>query len=76
MLTVISRAGADYGETEVPSDIKFRRVKQKLESGSAVLIFDDETRCLTLKCDRADVWETETTNIFLADDPILKNLSS
>ena len=57
----ISRAGADYGETEVPSDIKFRRVKQKLGAGSAVLIFDDET---------------ETTNIFLADDPILKNLSS
>jgi uncharacterized protein YheU (UPF0270 family) len=61
MLTVISRAGADYGETEVPSETKFRQVKQKPGAGSAVLIFDGET---------------ETTSIFLADDPILKNLSS
>ncbi len=57
----ISRAGTDYGETAVPSETKFRQVKQKLGAGSAVLIFDDET---------------ETTNIFLAHDPILKNLSS
>jgi len=34
-------------------------VKQKLETGLAVLIFDDET---------------ETTNIFLADDPVFKKL--
>jgi uncharacterized protein YheU (UPF0270 family) len=35
----------------------FRQVKSKLQNGSAVLVFDDET---------------ETTNIFLADDPVLK----
>jgi uncharacterized protein YheU (UPF0270 family) len=34
-------------------------VKSKLKDGSAVLVFDDET---------------ETTNIFLADDPVLKQI--
>jgi len=55
----ISRDGTDYGETEVPMETKFRYVKDKLETGSAVLVFDDET---------------ETTNIFLANDPVLKKL--
>ena len=57
----ISRDGTDYGETEVPLETKFRQVKFKLATGSAVLFFDDET---------------ETTNIFLANDPVLKNGSS
>ena len=56
----ISRAGTDYGEVEASQETKFRQVKQKLDNGLAVLIFDDET---------------ETTNIFLANDPVLKNLS-
>lgn len=53
----ISRDGTDYGEIEVPVETIFRRVKCKLENGLAVLIYDDET---------------ETTNIFWADDPLLK----
>ena len=56
----ISRAGTDYGEVEASQETKFRQVKYKLENGLAVLIFDDET---------------ETTNIFLANDPVLKTLS-
>ncbi|HEY5498362.1 MAG TPA: YheU family protein [Syntrophales bacterium] len=55
----ISRNGTDYGEVEASQETKFRQVKQKLETGSAVLIFDDET---------------ETTNIFLTNDPVLKTL--
>jgi uncharacterized protein YheU (UPF0270 family) len=55
----ISRDGTDYGETEVPTETKFRCVKCKLETGEAVLIFDDENA---------------TTNIFLANDPVLKKL--
>ncbi len=55
----ISREGTDYGEIEVSPEIKFRQVKFKLENGSAVLLYDDET---------------ETTNIFLADDPILRKV--
>ena len=55
----ISRDGTDYGEMEVSPETNFRQVKDKLETGLAVLIFDDET---------------ETTNIFLANDPVLKKL--
>jgi uncharacterized protein YheU (UPF0270 family) len=55
----ISRNGTDYGEIETSRETKFRQVKYKLETGSAVLIFDDKT---------------ETTNIFLANDPVLKKL--
>lgn len=55
----ISRNGTDYGEIEVSQKSKFGQVKHKLETGLAVLIFDDET---------------ETTNILLSNDPILKKL--
>jgi uncharacterized protein YheU (UPF0270 family) len=55
----ISRDGTDYGEMEISPETSFRQVKNKLETGSAILIFDDET---------------ETTNIFLANDPVLKTL--
>lgn len=55
----ISREGTDYGGQEVPMETKFRYVKDKLATGSAVLIFDEET---------------ETTNIFLANDPVLRKL--
>jgi len=57
----ISRNGTDYGEIEASTEAKFRQVKQKLENGLAVLIFDDET---------------ETTNIFLANDSVLKELNA
>ena len=55
----ISRDGTDYGEIEVSMETKFRQAKCKLESGLAILVFDDEA---------------EITNIFLTDDPILKKL--
>ena len=55
----ISRAGTDYGDVEASQDTKFKQVKSRLATGEAVLIFDDET---------------ETTNIFLADDPVFKKL--
>jgi len=57
----ISRAGTDYGAIEASMETKFRQIKYKLENGLAVLVFDDET---------------ETTNIFLADDPVLKKLDT
>jgi len=46
---------------EISWETIFRHVKDKLKNGSAVLIFDDET---------------ETTNIFLANDPVLKKLDA
>jgi hypothetical protein len=57
----ISRNGTDYGAMESSLETNIRQVKSKLKDGSAVLVFDDET---------------ETTNIFLADDPILKKLDT
>jgi uncharacterized protein YheU (UPF0270 family) len=57
----ISRYGTDYGEREASPETSFSQVKYKLETGLAVLIFDDEA---------------ETTNIFLANDPLLKKLDA
>jgi hypothetical protein len=55
----ISREGTDYGEKETSAETKFGQVKDKLEKGLAVLVFDDKT---------------ETTNIFMADNPVLKKI--
>jgi uncharacterized protein YheU (UPF0270 family) len=57
----IARDGTDYGEQEAPRETKFRQVKERLLRGSAVLVFDDET---------------ESVNIFPADDPVLKKLNA
>ena len=46
---------------EISPETSFRQVKNKLETGSAVLIFDDEA---------------ETTNILLANDPVLKKIDA
>jgi len=59
IIEYISRAGTDYGEIESSLETNFDQVKSKLQKGLAVLIFDDET---------------ETTNILLVDNPILKSL--
>ncbi|MCG6538357.1 MAG: YheU family protein [Syntrophales bacterium LBB04] len=55
----IFRDGTDYGEFEASVEKKFKQIKDKLENGLAVLIYDDEM---------------ETTNIFRHDDPILKKI--
>jgi uncharacterized protein len=55
----ISREGTDYGDTEASPERSFIQVKGKLERGLAVLIYDDET---------------ETTNIFRADSPIIQRI--
>jgi uncharacterized protein YheU (UPF0270 family) len=57
----ISRNGTDYGEKEASPETNLRQVRYKLEKGSAVLVFDDETG---------------TTNIFTADNPILKKVKA
>ncbi|MCE5262575.1 MAG: YheU family protein [Deltaproteobacteria bacterium] len=40
----ISRDGTDYGEVEASRETKFRQVKQRLQDGSAVLIYDHDGR--------------------------------
>jgi hypothetical protein len=57
----ITRRGTDYGAVEASMETKFKQVNNQMKNGSAVLAFDDET---------------ETTNIFLADDPVLKKLDT
>ena len=57
----ITRRGTDYGAVEASLDAKFKQVKNQLKNGTAVLLFDDET---------------ETTNIFLADDQVLKKIDT
>ncbi len=55
----VTRDGTDYGEYEVPLETRISRVVSQLRSGRAVIVFDPES---------------ETCNIFKADDPVLKNL--
>ena len=57
----ISRNGTDYGAIEASLETSIRQVRARLKDGSAVLVFDDET---------------ETTNIFLADDAVLKKINA
>ena len=56
----ISRCGTDYGAIEASLETSIRQVKASLKSGTAILIFDDET---------------ETTNIFSSDDPVVQKLN-
>lgn len=56
----VTRDGTDYGKTDIPIETKIRQVKSQLESGLAVLVYDNET---------------QTCNILSADDPVLKSLS-
>ena len=55
----VTRSGTDYGERDVPIDIKIKEVKHLLKTGLAVLLYDEET---------------ETCNIFLVDDPVVRSL--
>jgi len=57
----ISRAGTDYGAVDASMETKFKQAKASLLNGSVVLVFDDVT---------------ETTNMFRADDPILKKIDA
>jgi len=56
----VTRDGTDYGDAEISLEQKIKYVRDRLKDGSAVLIFDDKT---------------ETTNILLANDPVLQNLN-
>jgi uncharacterized protein len=56
----ISREGTDYGEKEASMEAKFGQLKHKLEKGLAVIVFDDKA---------------ETTNILMADNPVLKKIT-
>jgi hypothetical protein len=53
----VTRDGTDYGETEATLDTKISQVMDQLRTGKVVIVFDPES---------------ESCNIFRADDPALK----
>lgn len=55
----VTRDGTDYGEVEVPLETKIFQVKAQLESGKAVIVFDQES---------------QTCNILSSNHPVLKTL--
>jgi hypothetical protein len=57
----VSRGGTDYGEGEASLESNIRQVKHQLEKGLAVLVYDDQS---------------ETTNILVKDDPLLKKIEN
>nr|WP_319396980.1 YheU family protein [uncultured Desulfobacter sp.] len=56
----VTRDGTDYGETEASLDTKINQVMNQVRTGKAVVVFDPES---------------ETCNIFRADDPALKGIN-
>ena len=56
-----SRDGTDYGVNVVELETKIRQVKNQLEAGMVVLVFDEET---------------QTCNIFSAGDPVVRALKN
>jgi uncharacterized protein YheU (UPF0270 family) len=56
----VTRNGTDYGEEEAPLETKFHQVLQQLQSGKAIILYDEET---------------ESCNILSAEDIRLKSVN-
>lgn len=44
----VTRDGTDYGEVEIPLETKVAQVLAQVESGKAVIVFDQETESCTI----------------------------
>ena len=55
----ITREGTDYGKAEVPFEQKIERVKRRLETGKALIVFDESM---------------QSCNILSKDDPRVRDL--
>jgi len=55
----VTRDGTDYGEVEIPLEIKIDQVLAQIKSGRAVIVFDQET---------------ESCTVLRRDDPLVKAL--
>ncbi|MFH1152407.1 MAG: YheU family protein [Pseudomonadota bacterium] len=55
----VTRDGTDYGEVEVPLETKVSQVLRQIQTGRAVIVFDQESG---------------TCTILRGDDPGVKNL--
>ena len=49
----VTREGTDYGVQEVPLATKVMHVQQQLDAGTAIIIYDEETRSWTIQPKRA-----------------------
>ena len=45
----VTREGTDYGAQEVPLATKVLQVRQQLDAGTAVIVYDQETESCTLQ---------------------------
>jgi uncharacterized protein len=45
----VTREGTDYGEYEVPLETKVAQVRQQLDEGTAVLVYDEDTESCTIQ---------------------------
>jgi len=45
----VTREGTDYGAQEVPLDTKVFQVRQQLDAGTAVLVYDEDTGSCTIQ---------------------------
>ena len=45
----VTREGTDYGAQEVPLATKVAQVRQQLDAGTAVLVYDEDTDSVTMQ---------------------------
>ncbi len=45
----ITREGTDYGTEDIPLATKVWQVRQQLEAGTAVIVYDQETQSCTMQ---------------------------
>ncbi|MGE3541384.1 MAG: YheU family protein [Candidatus Tectimicrobiota bacterium] len=51
----VTREGTDYGDQDIPLATKVRQVRQQLDEGTAVIVYDAETESCTLQPSRDGV---------------------
>jgi uncharacterized protein YheU (UPF0270 family) len=45
----VTREGTDYGEHTVPLATKIMQIRQQLDAGTAVIVYDEETSSWTMQ---------------------------
>ena len=45
----VTREGPDYGEPAIPLDTTIMQIRQQLDAGTAVLVYDEETGSWTMQ---------------------------
>jgi uncharacterized protein YheU (UPF0270 family) len=45
----VTREGTDYGEHDIPLATKVLQVRQQLDAGTAVIVYDEDTNSCTIQ---------------------------